>query len=1603
MIAQVRQVWGAEVPLRSLFEHPTLSGFTAAVQHIQAQQAQSQPLPAIVPTNQRVLSDAQQRQWLMMQLAPESTAYNIPTAIRLKGDLSIESLRQSITQVVSRQDTLRTRYPAINGTAAPKLLPMPEIDLNRVDLSHLTVQAQRTEIADHIQQQAQQPFDLAEGPLWRSQLLRLGDREHILLFTLHHIIADGWSMGVLLEELTAFYQAHQSGEDFSAVFPPLPVSYTDYAVWQKSLDLSDQRDYWKQQLHGIEPLIALPTDCPRPAEPAKAGASYEFRLSQRETAALHRFSRQNRVTLFMTLLAAFKVLLHRYSGLSDLVVGTPIANRRRAELEGLIGLFVNTLVIRTQLKNNPRFTDFLTQVRNVTLAAYSHQDLPFEQLIEALEISRSQSHTPLVQAMVALQAPLKGSSLPGLDWSPLLIESTTAKFDLTLDMRETENGLIGRWEYRSDLFRADTIHRLAGHFRSLLKALPEQGELRVSALPMLSHAEVEQLQSWRQVPSAQPVPKESIHHLFEAQVVKTPEAIALTHSQTKLTYRALNHSANQLAHYLHQQGVRLETPVGIWAVRSPEIIIAILAVLKAGGTYIPLDPHYPIERLTWMVEETQMALLIVGSPDIPVPSAIQTAVPTVDLSDISEKIAACPTTNFSVAIAPKVTPESLAYILYTSGSTGRPKGVCTPHRGVTRLVKSPGYVTLTASDVVLQAAPLTFDASTFEIWGALLNGGRLVLLSAQSPSLEALGQAITSEQVTTLWLTSGLFNLMVDEQLESLRSVRQLLAGGDVLSVSHLRKALEALSNTRIINGYGPTEGTTFTCCHSVTASDIDSTVPIGYPLAHTQVYVLDAALQQVPAGVPGELYIGGAGVARGYLNRPTLTAERFIPNPFYDVRQRSGSEHFYLYKTGDRVRYRADGALEYLGRLDQQVKVRGFRVEPGEVEAALATHPAIRQAAVVVSGENADQKRLVAYLETSKTHLDASISATSVISADKVPATSLKIRQFLLQKLPDYMIPAKFIWLSDLPLTPNGKVDKHALPVPQWNTSQDDSPDNRSSRTADELAIEKTLIETWTALLPADTVGIYDNFFDLGGDSILAMQIVSRASQLGLTLSPKSLFQYQTIAELAAIVQQEDSITAAQTMVAGEVPLAPIQRWFFEQDLAAPHHFNQSLCLALPNDFSREALEGAIAHIHHQHDALRLRFSQTASGWKQHLSEDAETPEIAWFDYAHLSLAEQNRAIARQTHALQTRLNLQDGPLVSVGIFSLGTAQPSQLFMAIHHLVIDGVSWRILLDDLQIAYQAAKANSPMQLAPKTHSYRQWVTELVERANSLEIGGDQGYWQAIAQTQPTKIPQDFQGEENAIESTQVAVATLSPELSQSLLQKVPSVYNTQITDALLTAFTQTLTEWTGHTTALIDVESHGRFSERLTLSRTVGWFTTLYPVSLSFSPADTLADNLKAIKAQLRAVPNQGISYGLLRYIVQAEGLTVTPPISFNYLGQLKTAAQSEFQKISSPASNQAAVNTRPHLIDVNSWIENEQLQVEWTFSDRYHHPKTIEQLANQFISNLSNLIDHCCAQEVAYAPDDFGLARLDPSALETVLSQVSFAASAPADQEVSK
>jgi aspartate racemase len=810
-------------------------------------------------------------------------------------------------------------------------------------------------------------------------------------------------------------------------------------------------------------------------------------LTRELTRELKQLSQQAGVTMYMTLLAGFTALLSRYSGQEEIVVGSPNANRTRAEVEGLIGFFVNTLVLRTELSGEPTFSELLQRVKEVCIGAYSHQDMPFEKLVEELEPERSLSHNPLFQVMFTFQNDLPETfALPNLSFSPLTGEGKSAIFDLTVVAEEQSDELHITLQYNTDLFDAATIERLGQHYQRLLQAAVANPEQRVAALPLLNAAEREQLLlGFNDTQIAYPQ-ELCLQQLFEAQAAATPQAIALIFEAEQVSYAELNRRANQLAHYLRRLGVGPEVLVGICLERGVAMVVALLAILKAGGAYLPLDPAYPVERLSFMLADAGVTVLVTEQ-------ALRAQFGESAARAVCLDVEAEAIRGESVEeLANETVAENLAYVMYTSGSTGQPKGVAITHRNVVRLVKNSNYAKLGPEEVFLQLAPISFDASTFELWGSLLNGARLVIMPPQPPSLEALGAALRSHQVTTLWLTAGLFHLLVEQQVEALEGVRQLLAGGDVLSRMHVTKVLEQAKGCTVINGYGPTESTTFTCSYRVESSDdIARSVPIGKPIANTEVYILDQALQPVPLGVSGELYIGGAGLGRGYLKRPELTAERFIPDGL------SGQAGTRLYQTGDLARYQADGNIEFLGRMDQQVKLRGYRIELGEIEAVLSEHQQVSEVVVVARTDESGEQRLAAYVVGQ--------------------VSSRELREYLKQRLPDYMIPSAYVMLEQLPLTANGKVDRRALPEAEPGRGA-----VNAGYVAARTPVEGMMASLWSELLGVNQIGINDNFFDLGGHSLGATQLISRVrTAFHIELPLRSLFEMPTISGFSEVLEQ--------------------------------------------------------------------------------------------------------------------------------------------------------------------------------------------------------------------------------------------------------------------------------------------------------------------------------------------------------------------------------------------------------------------------------------------------------------------------------------------------
>jgi amino acid adenylation domain-containing protein len=1244
---------------------------------------ESTATPPISPAPRRgddaPLSFSQERLWFAAQWEPESAAYNITDAINIEGQLELDALEKSLNEIIRRHDILRTSFVTSDGEPVQRIAPEARLEIKLIDLQHLSATERDAETERTLSAESATAFDLSQSPLLRVVLIRLEPQRHVLLFNSHHIISDGWSTGVLIHEMVSLYRAYTAGQP--SPLGALPIQYADFALWQRQWlageRLDNERAFWREQLSDAPASLDLPTDKPRPPARTSLGATHRFDLSPTLSSAVRKLSQQERVTPFMVLLAAWSALLCKYTGQEDVLVGSAHANRSRTELENLIGFFVNTLVLRTNLSGNPSFLELLARVREVTIAAQAHQDFPFEKLVDELQPERDLSRTPIYQVAFTFQnAPEGELSAQGLVLHRLQLPSRTSKFDLTLIITDSEPAMTGELEYSTDLFEEDTIARMARHFETLLSVAVAHPQQRLSELPLLNAGERRRLLTeWND--TATNYPREaSIQELFERQAEESSDAVAVISGPSRASYRELNERSNRLAHYLRELGVGAEMRVGICLERSLDMIVGLLAILKAGGTYVPLDPEYPIERLAFMVEESNVVILLTDEN-------LEQALPSAGAHVICLDAEQEELLNYPCENPPNLShPDNLAYVMFTSGSTGKPKGIAVTHRNVVRLVKQNDYARFDAEEVFLQFAPISFDASTFEIWGSLLNGARLVMFPQKQASLEELGQVIREQQVTVLWLTAGLFHQMIENRPADLKQLRQLLAGGDVLSAHHVRKALQELDGCRLTNGYGPTEGTTFTCCYGMDdASAIQSNVPIGQPISNTQVYILDAHLQPTPASVPGELYISGDGLARGYMNQPGLTAEKFIPNPF------ASEPGARMYRTGDLARYLPNGAIEFLGRIDFQLKIRGFRIELGEIESVLSKFGAIEQAVVLARENGAGDKQLVAY----------------IVPEEGGDVSAANLKSYLRQHLPDYMTPSAFVSLEQLPLTPNGKVDRKALPAPEKTTATDDNA------AAPRTLFEEVLVEIWTDVLQLERVHINENFFELGGHSLLATQIVSRVSDsFHVSLPLRALFESPTVAGLAeriqtALISGQDLEVPAIQPVSREqaLPLSFAQEnlWLFEQLTPGTPTYNTCRSGRIWGPLNTEAVEAAFNGLLQRHEALRTSYEvyDTTPIQIVHPHEHYKLPII---DLCDLPEDEREAAAFRlSSEDAQQPIDITRSPVARARLLRLGEEE-HVFILSIHHIAYDLWSGGVLLGEMEQLYLAHVEGEPAQLAP---------------------------------------------------------------------------------------------------------------------------------------------------------------------------------------------------------------------------------------------------------------------------------------------------------------
>ncbi|WP_254716747.1 non-ribosomal peptide synthetase [Actinomadura sp. WMMB 499] len=1566
LLARVRSVLDAELGVRELFAAPTVEAMGRLVDG--ARGAARAPLTARPRPDAVPLSYAQRRMWFLNRLeepgdraARDGAAYNVASVLRLSGDLDLAALAAALGDVADRHETLRTIFPDGDGT------PVQRVTAERPSLD--VADAAGSGAAPLVAAETGRGFDLSRDLPWRTRLIRTSPSEAVLVIVAHHIAVDGVSMGVLARDLAAAYAARSGGE--APAWEPLPVQYADYALWQREM-LGDPDDpeslaagqlaFWRDALAGAPEETALPTDRARPAVPSFRAGAVPVEVGADVHARLVETARRRGVTMFMVAQAAVAVLLSKVGAGDDVPLGTAVAGRGDAALEDLVGFFVNTLVLRTDVSGDPTFAELLARVRDTDLAAFAHQDVPFERLVDELTPVRSLSRHPLFQVMLAVDDAARDGepwTLPGVEVTPLPPGDTgAARFDLSVSLRTHRDGVIeGAIQYAADLFDEPTARSLADRLARVLEQVAADPDVPVSGIEVLSEDERRLVvEGWNA--TDRPVAGVSLVELFEERAVRAPDAVAVVAGDVSWSYAELNARANGVAGVL--AGCR-GSLVGVRMRRSPELVAVLLGVLKAGAAYVPLDVSHPQERIAAVMAEAGVSVVVTGE-------------------DVFEPVEENPRVH--------IRAEDLAYVMYTSGSTGVPKGVAVTHGNVVAFCLDEAWRDDVVESVLVQANH-AFDASTYEIWTPLLRGGRLVIVPPGEVDPAERGALIARHRVTNVHATAGLFRVLAEQSPEIFAGVREVSTGGDVVSSAAVRSLLEAHPDLVVRTTYGPTETTAFTTRLAFASpGDVPDTVPIGAPMDNTRAYVLDERLSPVPPGVVGELYVAGRGLARGYASRPALTGERFVANPFGPGR---------MYRTGDLARWSGDGVLEFAGRADEQVKIRGFRIEPAEIEAVLTGHPDVRQAVVIAREDDPGTKRLVAY-----------VTATATGTA-----TDTGLREFLAARLPDHMVPAAVVPLPELPVTRNGKLDRAALPAP-------DFADRAAGRAAATPA-EELLCEVFAGVLHLERVGADDSFFELGGDSVTSILVVSRARAAGVVITARQVFEQRTPAGLArvAVATRAEPSGPRTDVPTGAVPLTPAMREVAERSgLAALHGaFCQSMVVGVPAGLDPPRLERALRTVLDHHDALRACLRTPEDGpWRLEIPAGTTVPPVRRVDASGLDSGQLDELVDAESWTEMAALDPHAGVMVRAAWFDAGPLAPGRLLLVAHHLVVDGVSWRILISDLESAYRAPDT----ALEPAGTSFRHWARDLAAQAVSQARVDELAEWtRMLSGPNPTLGARPLDPSRDTVAAgTHRTSLALPRDVTGALLDGV----HASVDDVLLAGLVAAVTAWRRRRGGgragglLLDVEGHGRDTTDAgaDLSRTVGWFTGTYPVRLDTGAANLAEVRsggpaagrlLKRVQERLRAVPGDGLGYGLLRYLnpVTAVPLAAlpTPQIGFNYLGRMNAAGASneDARAYWRPAGTSAlgsgaeAETAAAHALDASATVwdrpDGPALEIALICPSGLFTGAELATLADDWAGMLTGIAAHAAPGDTGPAPSDFALVSLEQDQIDELQAQL--------------
>ena len=1548
------------------------------------------------------LSPAQQGMLFHSLYAPGSGVYVEQLTCVLHGPLRVGDFENAWQRVVDRHPILRTSFAwADSEEPLQRVHGRASLTVRRLDWRGMDEPAQRARLEDFLDADRRSGFDLSVAPMMRMTLLRTGEELHQLVWTHHHLLLDGWSMPLLMAEFASFYEASARGEE---PVLPAPRPYGDFIEWLEEQDTRAAEAFWRTALAGFDRPTQLVLERPARERGPSGWDERETRLSEEATRGLGEYVRRHRLTASTVVLGAWGLLLARTSGEKDVVFGVTVSGRpaELAGAESMVGLFINTLPLRVRVDEDADVVSWLQSLQQAQAEARRFEHTPLARIQGWSDAPRGR---PLFESIVVFENyPLVAGRFDRCADLAIrdvrLAEKTNYPLTVTALPGERMTVSIA---FDTGRFDPEAIERMLAHLRTLVEGIVSSTTGPLARLEMLTSEEHGQVRGeWARLPRpfpqepsarAEPAGARCLHRLFEEQAHRSPEAVALRCGTDELTYAELDRRSNRLARALRREGVGPESRVGVCLDRTNDLLVAILGVLKAGAAYLPLDPTYPPQRLAFMISDARAAVILTREAQAGL--LPQDGPPRLRMDADGARIAA----ESDAPLDGVATGANLAYIIYTSGSTGLPKGVPITHENVVRLFDSTrDWFGFDERDVWTLFHSHAFDFSVWEMWGALLHGGRLVVVPywvSRSPAdFHAL---LRSERVTVLNQTPSAFRQLMPVDAQSAGdeplALRFVIFGGEALDPSSLSPwfARHGDERPRLVNMYGITETTVHVTWRPLDRADAEG-VPasaIGGAIPDLGVYLLDDRLRPVPAGVIGEIHVGGAGLARGYLGRPDLTAERFVPDPF------SGIAGGRLYRSGDLARRRRDGQLDYVGRKDQQLKVRGFRIEAGEVESVLRSHRSVREAVVVGRQEGPGETRLVAYLVER--------------AGESAPVAAL--RSYLAERLPEAMIPSAFVTLPSLPLTGNGKIDRAALPAPQRVPAEPDG-----SFVAARTEVERRLAEIWSSVLGVERISVRDNFFELGGDSILSIQVVARAAAGGIRITPKQMFERQTVERLAEVAGRAEAVGAEQGEVMGDVPLTPIQRWFFEQDQPAPHHWNQAVVLKLRRRVEPERLAQALRAVARHHDALRLRFVREGDRWRQRHApaEDASGERLVGFERVEVreGAADQAERFEQDGSRLQRELDLEQGPLVRAALFDLGDKEPQRLLVAIHHLVVDAVSWRILLEDLQSAYGQLSRGGAVTLPAKTASYRQWAQRLEAHGREGGAASEIGYW--LSETR-REVEGASAEAENREETAQTVRLELGEEQTEGLLREVTRAYRTELPEALLTGLGRAWRAWTGQRRLLVDVEGHGRedvAGKALDLTRTVGWFTSLYPVVVDAGEGG-VGESLKRVKEQVRSVPGHGVGYGVLRYLSGEEEIgprlerLPRAGVSFNYLGQVDGALgapdgaasggsggsdrDAMFDWAPEPAGPVRDLRAaRSHLIDVNAQISQRRLEVEFTYSVRVHSRQAMLDLASRYRSALQDIVAHCRAPEAGgYTPSDFPDVTLDQEKLDRLVAKV--------------